>query len=201
MNESQVKTRLVKWLLSQDEGLTLGAEVPFGGRRADLISLKGEDAAVYEIKALGDKVSRLEAQLEDYRRFFDFCYVVCEPENLALVRRSIKKGVGIIVVSESDVLMIRKSLRCKQHRKEVLLSVLEVRELKSISSLKHLPKDDLCKQVAKSITLEKARDLSRGKLEKRYGPVTALLKLDVGSVITIDDLQTITKRPPHDLTH
>ncbi|WP_444931658.1 sce7726 family protein [Microbulbifer sp. SSSA002] len=200
MNESQVKIRLINWLLSGDENLTLGAEVPFGGRRADLISLNNGLATAFEIKALGDKVSRLEGQLEDYRRFFDFCFVVCEPENLPLVRSSIKKGYGIIVVGEGEVLLLRKSQRFKRHNKELLLSVLEVKDLKRLSNVKLVLKDDLCGEVAKRLSLERVRVISRVRLEERYGPATDLLKLDMGSVITIDDLQTITKRPPLDLS-
>ncbi len=109
MNEIQIKTKLVAHLLKADPDVVLGSEFRFayGARRADLISMAGELATVYEIKSARDKVARLNYQLESYKSFFDFCFVVCEESNLSVIRGNVDASVGIVVVSDSEVRYVR----------------------------------------------------------------------------------------------
>lgn len=203
MNEIQIKTRLLSYLLHKDEEVIVGSEVPYsyGTRRADMMSLLCGRATAFEIKSEGDKISRLEHQLESYRAFFDYCYVVCERSNLSAVRRNISSSFGIILVTDEAVKVSRKSKRFKRHNKEALASILTTSELKKLTRQYNLrSKHELCRFASIKFTLSLICKLSRDKLAARYSPSTRLLKADVISKINPDDIQTITKHYPTDLS-
>ena len=65
MDEIQIKTKVVGFLYKRDPSFILACEVPFayGARRADVISIYGYEATAFEIKSVGDKVSRLYRNL------------------------------------------------------------------------------------------------------------------------------------------
>ncbi|GEK14298.1 sce7726 family protein [Aliivibrio fischeri] len=202
MKEIEIKKILVKYLLELDPKIVLGAEVPFkyGSRRADIMALSGEVATAYEIKGAGDTVDRLGYQVESYKEYFDFCYVVCEEDNLVQVRKSIGREVGIMLVSDSGIVQLRKSKLFKRHDKESLASTLTVKTLKEATNNKNLrSKHDLGLAFIAKSNLEMVRHLSRKELISKYEVVTDLLRRETKHVINSDDILTITRMPPKKL--
>ncbi len=202
MNEIQIKTKLVAHLLKADPDVVLGSEFRFayGARRADLISMAGELATVYEIKSARDKVARLNYQLESYKSFFDFCFVVCEESNLSVIRGNVDASVGIVVVSDSEVRYVRQAKQYKRLDREALSSILSTAELKILTGQPDIrTKHELCQYAANYCKLKDIYNLSRKKLRLKYLPSTRLLKGEVVSLVHPDDVQTITRVAPSDL--
>lgn len=202
MDELQIKAKLVESLLDESPTIVLASEVSFahGARRADLVSLSGRDATVFEIKSKGDKVNRLDYQIEAYKKFFDYCYIVCEEENLAAVRKNIGSSIGVIVIAKGEPRFVRKSKRFKRHDKELLVSILKIEELKKLTGQTALrSKEELCRYAAKKYDIGLLRDLSRANLIEKYSSVTKLLRGEVVKLVNPDDIQTITKTAPEDI--
>lgn len=202
MKEIEIKKLLVKHLLERAPQVVLGAEVPFkyGSRRADIMAVHGEMATAYEIKGAGDSTERLGYQVESYKEYFDFCYVVCEVENLSQIRKNIGREVGIMLASDSGIAQIRKSNQFKRHDKESLASTLTVKTLKDVTNDKTLrSKHDLGMALASKCTLDFIRHLSRKELISKYEVVTKLLRKETNQVINSDDILTITRIPPKNL--
>ncbi|HDI3227700.1 TPA: sce7726 family protein [Vibrio cholerae] len=202
MKEMQIKTILVKHLLSCDAEQVLGCEVPFqfGSRRADVVSMTSEAFTAYEIKGSEDKTDRLAYQTPSYKSYFDFCYVVCEESNLKQVRNSIGREVGIMLVSSNNVEIIRKSSQFKRHDKQNLASTLPVpllRKLIGTSTVRS--KHELCVKASRLLSLEDIRKLSRQDMMNRYLRSNEILKKELGEVITSDDILTLTRMPPDHL--
>ncbi|HCB2440337.1 TPA: sce7726 family protein, partial [Escherichia coli] len=97
MKEIDIKLKIVEFLLNSEPADTyLAAEVrfSFGSRRADIVSISSDIATVYEIKSEKDSVERLVYQIDSYKEYFDYCYIVCVNQNLDAVRKKISTNVG-----------------------------------------------------------------------------------------------------------
>lgn len=203
MKEIDIKKVLVRHLLDKEPNAVLGAEVPFkyGSRRADIIAIQSDlSATAYEIKGAGDSAERLAYQVESYKEYFDFCYIVCEVDNLSQIRKNIGKEIGIMLVSESSISQIRKSKQFKRHDKESLASTVSTKMLKAVTGNRELrSKHDLGMELVSNKTLDFIRQLSRKELTQKYGIVTSLLRKETSKVINSDDIQTITRMPPNNL--
>ncbi|MFM4984941.1 sce7726 family protein [Aeromonas veronii] len=202
MTELQIKRILVEKFIKLNREIIIGAEVPFqyGERRADLITLDGYIATSYEIKSAGDNTSRLSYQLDSYKSFFDFCFIVCEIVHLDAIRKLAPTSFGIIVVNENEIQFVRKSKQFKMHNKETLASYLPVNTLRKLTRGKNIKsKHELCSFISKNYSKDFIYRLSREALHDRYSINSALLRSDSNGLVTDDDIFTITKRPPEKL--
>ncbi|EGR0665530.1 protein cII [Vibrio cholerae] len=199
MTELEIKKLLVRYFLEQYESFVVGSEFSFqfGERRADLALLKSGYLTAFEIKSARDTVSRLSYQIESYKNFFDFCFVVCEPSNLTEVRATISRDVGILLAESGGITHVRQSKQFKRHDKKVLSSALSVQKLSALAKGSKLrSKHDLCEYVSKISTLESLRQLSRNDFNERYEVASKLLKQETTLHLTSDDIYTITKKAP-----
>lgn len=98
MTELEIKKLIVRYFLEEYENFVVGSEFSFqfGERRADLALLNDGYLTAFEIKSARETVSRLNYQIESHKRFFDFCFVVCEASNLSEVQATISRNVGIL---------------------------------------------------------------------------------------------------------
>ncbi|MDX1719297.1 MAG: sce7726 family protein [Salegentibacter mishustinae] len=202
MKEIEIKVLLVKYFLENYNDCTLGAEVPFqfGERRADMVIYESNLLSAFEIKGSKDTTSRLDYQIESYKKFFDCCYIVCERSNLSEIRKSTPRDVGILIAEDGELKKIRKSKQFKKHDKLILSSTISTLKLKKITGKNKLrSKSELCEHLKKTKTLDEIRKLSRDDFEERYGVVSRLLKQETTLNINSDDIHTITKRPPSSL--
>ncbi|MBS0882178.1 MmcB family DNA repair protein [Pantoea sp. JGM49] len=199
MKEIEIKTRLVEFLLEfGDTDAILSSEFRFnfGSRRADLISLHENMATSYEIKGASDNTSRLDYQILSYKDYFDYCYVVCEKENLKSIRDILPRSIGIIVVYDNFCKAVRKPIQNKNHSKIMLASTLSVEELKYLTKYKlKLSKYELCLTLSSQKSLKFIRDTSRKSLLKYSENRFKVFKSEIGNKISSDDILTITRMP------
>ncbi|TDR12467.1 sce7726 family protein [Marinomonas communis] len=197
MNELEIKKKLIRSFIENSPESIFGAEVTFqfGARRADVVLYEHETLTAYEIKGAGDSMARLNYQVESYVKFFDYCYIVCEPSNLAAVRVSVPRSVGIVLVTESGIKYIRKSNLFKRLDKLSLASVLSIQMLKSLIKVKIRSKSkfDLCQQASKQCSLEELKLASRESFLKRYKSASILMKKEASNELHSEDILTITK--------
>lgn len=202
MTELQIKALLIKYFIEKNEDFIVGSEVTFqfGERRADLALLQNENLTAFEIKSSRDKLSRLSYQIESYKSFFDFCFIVCEKENISEVRAIAPKEIGILLVNNECIIQIRKSKKFKRHNKMTLISAINVNHLRTLSNNKKLrSKHELCTLISKNHSLEKLRELSRKDFKEKYEPLSNLMKKEIKKHINPDDIYTITKISPSHL--
>lgn len=203
MTELEIKMILVKHIIEHYDDYIVGSEFTFqfGERRADIALFYNDELTAFEIKSARDNTSRLEYQIESYKKFFDYCFIVCEEENLDEVRKSIPKDVGIMIVKNDKIKKIRKSNHYKKYDKKVLSSVIPVNILRKLLSNPPLKsKNSLCDYAAKKTPLDTLKQLSRDQFIDRYAIASKLLKQESSSKITPDDIYTITKKSPTPLS-
>lgn len=199
MKELEIKRILIKWLLKRPEfGSIIGSEYrfDFGARRADVVTIHEDgNACAFEIKGIGDSLRALRYQCEGYKLYFDRCFVVCERENLHLVRREIPKDIGIIVIEENIFLQLRKSKEFKKLDKIMLCSTIDTGFMRR--NIKHhkLSKFDTCKEFINNNKYEDIKLISRSFLRQRIETRFQIFLKEIGQEISYDDLATLDRMP------
>jgi len=108
-------------------------EFRVGLSKADLAVFNGTSTA-YEIKTELDSPARLESQLADYSKFFDFIYVVTYSGFLKSAEKIIPSHVGIYLRNENgDFELYREAISNKENiSHETLMASLRKPEYTSI---------------------------------------------------------------------
>lgn len=133
------KNELIKLLLNEygTRSTVYFSEFRVGNSIADMVMFNGESKA-FEIKTEYDTSRRLDKQLEDYKRFFDKCFVVIPESKLVEYYRIIESTTGIITMSREKGHINLKEVRpAKQNQRfeaEALMSCLRTDEYKCIAS-------------------------------------------------------------------
>ena len=103
-------TMLNKLLLGRHSLNTTTAltQIPIGKSKADFVMINGK-AVVYEIKTELDSFERLDNQLNDYYKAFDYvCVVTCESNYEKLDKILEGRSVGICILSDRNTLRFVK---------------------------------------------------------------------------------------------
>lgn len=112
-NSSIIKARFIDYILSNSTfgsgNICIGQEVMYGTNRllADLVLVSNDKLYAIEIKSHNDDLRRIENQLTNYRKIFDYIYVITTENHLAKIRSIPKKTFGIYVFS-SDGIIVEK---------------------------------------------------------------------------------------------
>jgi|SRR5471030_437000 len=201
MKEIEIKKVLIESLINGvDSIISSEFRFDFGTRRADVICMEQGNLIAFEIKGAGDNTDRLESQIESYKKYFDFCFIVCEKVNLPNIRRITPKSIGILVVNNDGVTKVRAAKLIKKQDKATLASTIDVRFLRKIvSNKKARSKHDLCEVLSTEKTLDQVRDISRKDLLlKITEPYKAFLN-ELGKKIHSDDILILTRMPSREL--
>ncbi|AVX36651.1 sce7726 family protein [Yersinia massiliensis] len=204
MKEIEIKIKLIEYLLEHSSSDTvIGSELRFnyGSRRADVVSITNNIASIFEIKGSGDSIERLEYQLDSYKEYFDYCYVVCEPSNIKLVKKNCKKKIGIILVENNDILLIKEASHFKKNKKITLASTLDTSTLRKLTSNNTLKsKHELCELFIKNNDLETVKNISRKHLREKLKCNFDIFYNELGLRINPDDILTLTRMPSGNLS-
>lgn len=97
------KNELINILLSHygTKRTVYFSEFRVGKSIADIVMFNGE-SKVFEIKTEYDSLKRLNKQMEDYKCFFDKCYIVIPDDKLDEYVQFVDKKTGIIVLSNEE---------------------------------------------------------------------------------------------------
>ena len=197
INASKIKIALIKWLLEKyHNDFILGNEVAYSPliRRADLVMIHNDFSYAFEIKSDYDNIKRLNEQLHDYLKTFDFVYIVTTQTLLKEIEASAPKNVGIILINGS-VKQKRKPTLIKRLNKRFLAEFLDRKTIVKNVHKKNLASSifDLRDTISKELPLNEIRELAIQSLIKRYRYQFSLFLYDVQhSGITEEDLKTLT---------
>lgn len=182
------KNELIKLLLKKygTKKSVYFSEFRVGNSIADMVMFNGESKA-FEIKTEYDTPRRLDKQIDDYKRFFDKCYIVVPEDRVDGYYDIVETTTGIIAMSQCNGRIILKEIRPAHHNErfefEVLMSCLRTEEYKNIvlslgDSLEGVAGYDMyryCYQVISKANPNELRDLFLREIKKRKNN-TALLR-------------------------
>lgn len=102
------------------------------GSRLDFGRINGFTYA-YEIKTELDTLDRLEGQLENYSKVFDYIYVVVNEQHLKKIRKIINNKIGIMTYSidgyDTEIIEHRPAKRNRSIQKKELIKLFNGTEL------------------------------------------------------------------------
>lgn len=190
MRELEIKRALMEYLIRNVKTEVISAEFPFhfGRRRADLICMQQGMVLGYEIKSAFDRVDRLPAQLDSYRKIFDFVYVVCDKKHLPAIRSSISSSVGIYVCAEDGVRRVRKARQIKSFDALVTLDAMPMEVLRKEFKVSAKSKFELCKKIECLYGGASIKDLFRRYVISKFGARTVTFQSEISAVVTLDDV-------------
>lgn len=203
MKELEIKRRLIKWLLqNMDTEILIGSEYrfDFGARRADVVTLDiDQQSSAYEIKGSGDSLRKLQYQCEGYKLYFDKCFIVCEKENIHLVRKYSPRDVGILLLVDDSFKIIRKSKLFKRLSAVMLCSTIDSKHLRKLTGSLKDSKVGMCEKFGEIRSLNEVKGISRRFLRDRLEQPFRTFRKEIGQEISYDDLATLDRMPSSQL--
>lgn len=183
------KNELIKLLLNRygTRNSVYFSEFRVGNSIADMVMFNGESKA-FEIKTEYDTPRRLDKQMEDYKRFFDKCYIVVPKNKSDDYYDIVESTTGIITMSRDNGHIIltedRKAHRNEHFDPEALMSCLRTDEYKNIAlslgvSLDGVAGYDMykfCYNVISHADSGKIRELFLREVKKRKNNTSLLRK-------------------------
>lgn len=174
-NETVIKYNLIKQFILNPDDIGL-MEFNVGNSRLDLGKINGNSYA-YEIKTELDNTKRLEKQIEDYEKVFEFIYVVCHYKHLEEVKNVIPKKVGIKVFTiENEKVEFKDIREAKINRsikKEFLLNSISSKEcdyiIKNYIGINKVPiyRENKVKIIDKEIKKDRLLEIYKQVIKKR----------------------------------
>lgn len=183
------KNELIKLLLTKygTRNSAYFSEFRVGNSIADVVMFNGESKA-FEIKTEYDTPRRLDKQMEDYKRFFDKCYLVIPENKLDDYYGIAESATGIITMSLDNGHIFFKEVKMASQNEhfdpEVLMSCLRTNEYKNIVislgvSLDGVAGYDMykfCCNVISCASSDKVRELFLREVKKRKNNTSLLRK-------------------------
>ncbi|MDO4965711.1 MAG: sce7726 family protein [Lachnospiraceae bacterium] len=100
--DKDIREPLFEYLESNFGKIRIIEEKQMGKSRADVVMVRDGSITGIEIKSDADTYQRLERQIQDYNRHFDFNYVVVGSSHAMHIEEHVPDWWGIITVDEGD---------------------------------------------------------------------------------------------------
>lgn len=138
-------------------------------RRADILVVTDRSHA-YEIKSDFDRLDRLEEQLLDYRRTFDFVTVVTTRLHASQARRMLGKNDGLIVISNKGLKEIKAPKRNKRIEKKQMISMCSKMALVDAlnATYSNVPVEKVRTMAYRKLSLPELRQATFQELKRRF---------------------------------
>jgi len=174
LNEGVVKASFVKhFSFKQSPNNTVTIfELNAGGSRADLCMVNGK-SMVFEIKTQYDTFNRLDNQLLDYMKVFEYINVIVPEEKIAEVKKNLDKNIGIITYRKSrlgNLIFIKNKspiLNNSINPKDQL-SQMTKKQLNSILSSSEGSKDNLISSIILTKSPNEINELFKKFVKEKY---------------------------------
>ena len=123
-----LKAAFIDYVLETfDDSVVIGHEVMYGsyGKFADMVLLYKGDIYAVEVKSDADNLNRIDSQISEYQKQFNYVIVVCGEKYRKQLKDRLPKGIGLYTVSENaNINELRKPARkTRLDKTEMLFSI------------------------------------------------------------------------------
>lgn len=154
--DKDIREPLFEFLEEKYGKIRIIEEKQMGKSRADIMMVLPEALVGIEIKSDADTYARLERQIKDYNRFFDYNYVVVGSKHAKHIKEHVPEWWGIIsveLIEETvDFYVIREETVNKKCNRKKKLGLLWRPELAHIQEINGMPK---YKEKSKAFVIDK----------------------------------------------
>lgn len=186
-----VKQKLAPWRSSKYD--TVIFELNSLNSRADL-ALINNFSRVYEIKTEYDDFSRLENQLKDYEKLFEYIYIIVPKSKVRSVKDFLSSKIGIISYEQTNIFNIffkyekeaNFNNKINAYSQLITLTKKELLKLNNKANDYSLNKQILIKNLVSSLTDEKINMIYKRFLEKKYNYKWKFLYKNLDKIYKLD---------------
>lgn len=191
-----IKAMLLDFLLKRSPSHYFGNEVFYGQktRAADIVSV-GRFVTAFEIKSNGDNVSRLQEQMDDYKRVFDYVYIVTVEKHLPRVKKMASRNIGIILVKAGKVAVLKKASMNKKISKDEILASIPINFLCSYFNEKQNCFANEIRKKIKNQSLNNLRKCFRTYLMGKLKESNALFRQEKNFPTHFEDIALLNIAP------
>ena len=122
-----IKCLFIDFLLSKGENLIIGNEFMYGIKRkvVDLVVLKNDKIIAVEIKSNSDNLKRLEEQILEYKKIFDYVLIVATEKHINKICEVTSSSIGVYVIKNNLVINKIRSphIQRNKDKTEMLFSI------------------------------------------------------------------------------
>lgn len=174
-----VKTQIIDHFISVfSNNFFIGNEVMYGTKRklTDLLVLKNDQLIAIEIKTDRDNLRRIEEQISESKKLFDYVVVCTTMTHLEKIKQLLSEDIGIYSVNEHNIKIIRKPKKQKNLDKNEMLFSMNSNYLKkhlnlSSSTSVNLNSDEIRQQYVRKSTTKIHKlfvDYMQQKIQSRF---------------------------------
>ncbi|MEE1249683.1 MAG: sce7726 family protein [Lachnospiraceae bacterium] len=185
--DKDIREPLFEFLEEKYGKIRIIEEKQMGKSRADIMMVLPEALVGIEIKSDADTYARLERQIKDYNRFFDYNYVVVGSKHAKHIKEHVPEWWGIIsveLIEETvDFYVIREATVNKKCNRKKKLGLLWRPELAHIQEINGMPK---YKEKSKAFVIDKiltkipeellSEQISQELFERDYNEIENTIK-------------------------
>lgn len=121
-----IKTKVIDFLIVKNTEILLGNEVMYGTKRklVDLLMLDTSYLFGIEIKSSTDDLRRLERQIEEYHKIFNYTIICSTNKHFNEIKKLVSKEVGLLLFTNDSIELKRKpTIRKRLDKKEILYTI------------------------------------------------------------------------------
>ncbi len=192
-SEPEIRTALARFLIASihDGSPVLASEAVYGfeNRRADFIYADDYSHA-YEIKSDFDTTFRLQAQISEYTKTFDYVSVLTTPRLIADVRKEIPRRVGLLMFRNGQISLVRKAAQIRSLSKIHLAASISKTGLSQAlpAASKSYSVDEIRRRAASELTLQQLRVAFLEELKYRFSDTTRIFLNEIDQSVEGEDL-------------
>lgn len=193
-----IKGLLIDFFIKEkkDEEYLFGSELFFGSkkRQADLLVINGYTTA-FEIKSDNDDFRRVREQLDDYKKVFDYQYLVTTKHHEKKAKQTITIDEGLIIINEDFTIdVLQKPQKINSQNKAEILETVPLNYLKKHYSLPIILKN--ATKIRSYLMKTELDDLKTGLryfLVERLTPRNNAFFAEKGNCTHFEDIKLLTR--------
>ena len=133
-----IKCLFIDFLLSIEKNIIIGNEVMYGTKRkvVDLINIQCGKITAIEIKSNSDNLNRIQEQVEEYKKIFNFVIIVTTSKFKDKILNNTTNDVGVYIINNDlSISIIRKPTTQKKRDKLEMLYSINAKFLMKIENI------------------------------------------------------------------
>lgn len=191
-----IKCLFIDYLISRNDDSIIGNEFMYGTKRklVDLIIFHSQKTTAIEIKSNNDNLSRLEEQIQEYKKIFDYVIIVTTEKYQDKIIDKTSDDVGIYVINNNfSIVKLRNPKQQKKKDKKELLYSVNSQYLHKYSnySYREYNADEIREMYAKK-KISYVQEIFLTYLYKKYYNKFNLFMKERGLYTHIDDLSILS---------
>lgn len=189
-----IKGRIIDFFIQQSNDILIGNEVMYGIKRkvVDLLIIKKGKLIAVEIKGDNDDLRRLQEQISECQKIFDYIIICTTSVHLNKLMDSLPNNIGIFIIENNCIKKIKTPKKLVEQNKMDMLYTMNARYLKQVLHIKKQLNSDEVRKHASQINLTKAQQLLREYFTLKIKDKYSLFLSDRGIETHIDDIPLLS---------